>query len=53
MSDDAFRVDHAADACLGDEPPDLSPLRALAERAETGGCRVRADRRLRLPTRRQ
>src|ERR1022692_356931 len=34
MSDDLFRVDHAADAYLGDEPPDLGPLRALAERAE-------------------
>ena len=34
MSDDLFRVDHAAGAYLGDEPPDLGPLRALAERAE-------------------
>jgi hypothetical protein len=34
MSDDLSRVDHAADAYLGDEPPDLGPLRALAERAE-------------------
>src|ERR1017187_6122441 len=34
MSDDLFRVDHAADAYLVDEPPDLGPLRALAERAE-------------------
>jgi len=29
-----LRADHTADAYLGDEPPDLSPMRALAERAE-------------------
>jgi hypothetical protein len=34
MSDDFFRADHAGDAHLVDEPPDLGPMRALAERAE-------------------
>jgi hypothetical protein len=37
MSDNSLnplRVDHAADAYLGDEPPDLSALRAVAEHAE-------------------
>jgi hypothetical protein len=36
MSDDRLhqlRVDHAADAYLGDEPPELGPMRALAESA--------------------
>ncbi|MGD0373595.1 MAG: hypothetical protein ABSB01_03265 [Streptosporangiaceae bacterium] len=37
MSDDRlnqFRAGYAVDAYIGDEPPDLDPLRALAERAE-------------------
>lgn len=34
-----LRADHAADAYLGDEPPDLGPLRALTERAELGTLR--------------
>jgi hypothetical protein len=37
MSDDRLdqlRAGYATDAYTGDEPPDLSPLRALAERAE-------------------
>jgi hypothetical protein len=34
MSEDLFRVDHTADADLGDEPPDRCPLRPLAERTE-------------------
>ena len=29
-----LRADHAAGAYLGDEPPDLGPLRAVAERTE-------------------
>ena len=31
---DQLRVDHAADAYLGGEPPDLGPMRALAEHEE-------------------
>jgi hypothetical protein len=37
----ALRVDHAADACTGDEPPDLGPLRALAEREELAEAAAR------------
>ena len=33
-----LRVDHAADAYLGEEPPDLGPVRALAERSELAGA---------------
>jgi hypothetical protein len=39
-----FRADYAAEAHLGDEPPDLGPLRALAEPAEQAGS-VRPMRR--------